>query len=133
MNAKIYYRQAEQWLAAKTVEQTILAATYAMEHATIIYMQSITEKQMHLKEINRHIDRIAESDTEFYDKTIPNSLGKASDAFADLFSGIARGTKSSSDFFAAFGQSRGMGSDVARRRFSPKDKNSWKRNGLQRL
>lgn len=40
----------------------------------------------------------------FYDKTLPDSLGKASDAFADLFMGIASGTKSTSDLFSDLGK-----------------------------
>ncbi len=50
----------------------------------------------------------------FYDNTIPDSLGKASDAFADLFMGIAQGTKSTSDLFSDMGKAiQGILSDIA--------------------
>jgi hypothetical protein len=43
--------------------------------------------------------------TDFYDEKLPASLGKASDAFTDLFMGIATGTKNSSQAFADLGKS----------------------------
>lgn len=50
----------------------------------------------------------------FYDKTIPESLGKASDAFADLFTDIAKGTKRSSELFSDLGKSiRNIAEEIA--------------------
>jgi len=43
--------------------------------------------------------------TEFWNKELPDSLGKASNAFGTLFSGIAFGTKTSQDAFAGLGKS----------------------------
>ncbi len=40
----------------------------------------------------------------FLDETIPNSLGKAADAFGDLFFGIAQGTQHSSELFKDLGK-----------------------------
>lgn len=52
--------------------------------------------------------------TGFYDKTIPDSLGKASDAFADLFTGIVKGTKHSSELFSDLGKSiRNIAEEIA--------------------
>jgi hypothetical protein len=43
--------------------------------------------------------------TDFYDEKLPASLGKASDAIANLFMDIARGTNNSSQAFADLGKS----------------------------
>lgn len=49
----------------------------------------------------------------FYDTELQESLGKASDAFADMFTGMIRGTKSSSQAFSDFGKSiRDIAGDI---------------------
>lgn len=53
MNAKVYYMQAEAWIAAETTEKTINEAIELMNQTTIIYIEAWKANRQSLKNIGK--------------------------------------------------------------------------------
>lgn len=60
MNAKVFYLQANVWLAAETTERTINEAMEAIECAAAVFTSSLTEIDANMKKAGNHIDVLKE-------------------------------------------------------------------------
>lgn len=60
MNAKIFYCQADVWIAAETTEKTIQDALKIMERTSIIFKKSIQETSENLEKIGKYIPDISQ-------------------------------------------------------------------------
>ncbi|HEX3028178.1 MAG TPA: hypothetical protein VHT34_02480, partial [Clostridia bacterium] len=60
MNAKVFYLQADVWLASEAAEQTINEAIEAMECAAAEFSSSLAEIDANMKKAGNHIDVLKE-------------------------------------------------------------------------
>jgi len=70
MNAKIYYLQADSWLAAETTEKTIEQAMEICEKSLAYFIESFMEIKKNLAMIGPHINDIRENNPEFADEML---------------------------------------------------------------
>lgn len=68
LNAKVFYLQANMWIAAETTEKTINEALKEMEHTTAVFSDSMAEIAANMKEAGKHIDVLKEKNPEFIEE-----------------------------------------------------------------
>jgi len=60
MNARVFYMQANVWLAAEAAEQTINEAMKALKYAAAAYTSVLVDIDDRIKEVGNHIDDLKE-------------------------------------------------------------------------
>jgi hypothetical protein len=68
MNAKVFYLQADTWVAAETTAKTIAEAEKAMEQTIVIFANTVAELNDRLDNIGNHIDKIRGIEPTFIDE-----------------------------------------------------------------
>lgn len=68
MNAKVYYLQANTWIAAETTARTISEALEMMERTTLILIKSFGEIDTDMKRVGEHIGDIQKTNPRMNEK-----------------------------------------------------------------
>lgn len=62
MQAKVFYRQASMWVAAKDTEQAIQDATAAAQQAVVFYIDSLAQMETDMETVGWHVKKLDSQD-----------------------------------------------------------------------